>query len=434
MTDEEPWRQNLLRAKSGVPKPILANAIIALRDSPTWQGVLSYDVFAMETIIETHPPWANTLGWEPRAWSSNDDILVTSWLQHAEITVTVPTAAQAVEAVARESSFHPVQEYLASLQHDLQPRAESWLSTHLGVEPTRYSRAIGRAMLIGAVARILDPGCKHDTVPIFEGEQGLLKSTAIKALFSPWFTDEIEDFGSKDAAMQMRGMWGIEISELDAMSRAEASKTKAFISRTADRFRPPYGQRVIESPRTCVFWGTTNTETYLKDDTGGRRFWPIKVGKSLDIDGLREARDQLWAEAVVLYQANLPWWITKDEIRGDAEQEQRDRYVEDPWSEAVQRFVRVRTEVSVTEILREGLGLEITRLDQLAMNRVSRILRSMGYRRRQRGTGPDKRWVYTLPGSVVPEGAAPVFHAVAGQDFSIDDADFGNVTSMHPRF
>ena len=129
-----------------------------------------------------------------------------------------------------------------------------------------------------------------------------MKSTAIKALFDPWFTDELADLGSKDAAMQTRGVWGIEVSELDSMARTDVSRIKAFITRTTDRFRPPYGSRLMESPRSCVFWGTTNSDAYLKDETGGRRFWPVKSGK-INIDLIREIRDQLWAEAVVLYEA-----------------------------------------------------------------------------------------------------------------------------------
>ena len=124
-------------------------------------------------------------------------------------------------------------------------------------------------------------------MPIFEGAQGARKSTAVKALFDPWFSDELADLGSKDAAMQTRGVWGIEVSELDAMSRMEVSRIKAFITRTTDRFRPPYGSRIIESPRSCVFWGTTNADGYLKDETGGRRFWPVKIGK-INVDLLRE--------------------------------------------------------------------------------------------------------------------------------------------------
>ena len=233
----------------------------------------------------------------PDLYFATHDLLTTEWLQREEISVNSAVAAQAVEAAARDSSLHPVKEYLDFLEHDGTSRLESWLSEYMGAAPSAYHREVGRTILIAAVARIFEPGCKVDTVPIFEGAQGVRKSN--KTLFYPWFGDELADLGSKDAAMQTRGVWGLEISELVAMSRGEVSRIKAFISRTIDRFRPPYGSRIIESPRSCVFWGTTNADGYLKDETGGRRFLPIKIG-NIEVERLEQDRDQLWAEAVLL--------------------------------------------------------------------------------------------------------------------------------------
>jgi predicted P-loop ATPase len=402
MTDvSEPWRDRLLLTDTKKPRPLLANAITALREAPAWQGVLSYDEFAMETIVGDAPPWDfktlnPALVWTTRAWSSHDDLLTAEWLQRAGIAVNTQTAAQAVEAVARERSYHPVVDYLSSLQHDGRRRASTWLSTCLGADQTAYNETVGRAMLIAAVARIFDPGCKVDTVPIFEGAQGARKSTAVKALFDPWFSDELADLGSKDAAMQTRGVWGIEVSELDAMSRGEVSRIKAFITRTTDRFRPPYGSRIIESPRSCVFWGTTNADGYLKDETGGRRFWPVKIGK-INVDLILSQRDQLWAEAVALYRAKVPWWITKAETIKDAESHQRDRYIGDPWDKAIADYVDTASEVTIDDVLRLALHLEIGRCGQSEMNRVARSLKALGCHRIQVRTGAKRVWKYRKP-------------------------------------
>jgi predicted P-loop ATPase len=399
------WRENLLVSPTGVPKPLLANAITALRGAGDLQNILAFDAFAMEAIVTGNPPWC-PLEYPRvvRAWSPQDDLWVTDWLQRQGIGVTSATAAQAVEAVARDRSFHPVVDYLGSLEHDGRARANNWLSVYLGADNTPYNQTVGRVMLIAAVARIYDPGCKVDNVPILEGGQGVGKSTAVRALFDPWFTDELADLGSKDAAMQTRGVWGIEVSELDAMSRAEASKIKAFISRTTDRFRPPYGNRIIESQRSCVFWGTTNSDNYLKDETGGRRFWPVKTG-AIDIDGLRAARDQLWAEAQILYFASVPWWIAKDEVRLEAEQQQRQRYIGDPWDDLIERYVAGREEVTVAQVLLGGIGIEIARCGQAEQNRVVRCLRSLGLMRRQIRTGDKRVWVYSRP--VTNDGSEP---------------------------
>ena len=401
MSELEPWRANLIVTGTGAPKPLLANAITALREAPAWRGVLAYDQFALETVVTDAPPWHMGLQWATRAWSSHDDLLAAEWLQRSSISVNTATAAQAVEAVARERSFHPVIDYLSDLQHDGVARSGTWLSTCLDAEQSRYNESVGRAMFIAAVARIYDPGCKVDTVPIFEGVQGARKSTAVKALFDPWFSDELADLGSKDAAMQTRGVWGIEVSELDAMSRMEVSRIKSFITRTTDRFRPPYGSRIIESPRSCVFWGTTNSDGYLKDETGGRRFWPVKIGK-INIDLLRDWRDQLWAEAATLYQAGIPWWLTKKDAQADAERHQRDRYIGDPWDKAIAEYVEAASEVTMDEVLRFAVNLEIGRCGQSEMNRASRCLRSLGLSRVQVRTGDKRVYKYRKP--VTEEG------------------------------
>lgn len=397
MSIADAWREHLTVSANKIPKPWFNNAVTALREAPAWQGCLAFDEFTQQAILTDSPPWGQDLQWESRFWTTQDDRLLTKWLQDQDIGVNIQTAAQAVEAVARDVSVHSVQQYLGGLQHDGRARIQTWLSTYLGCEQTPYHKSVGKAMLIAAVARIWQPGCKVDTVPILEGAQGARKSTAVRALFEPWFTDELADLGSKDASLQIRGVWGVEVSELDAMSRGEVSKIKAFISRTTDRFRPPYGARVEERARECVFWGTTNSDSYLKDETGGRRFWPIKVGK-INIDKLVEDRDQLWAEAQIAYGANAPWWLTKDEIQKAAEQQQRDRYIGDPWDDLIADYVSKEPAVSIAEVLRGALGMEIARCGQIEQNRVARCLKSLGLSRVQVRIGGDKRvWKYRKP-------------------------------------
>jgi predicted P-loop ATPase len=410
--DSSSLKNLLICTAAGAPKPLLANAITALRNHTAWAGVLSYNEFALHLSIDKAPPWhKSSSAWIPRAWSEQDDLLLTDWLHHQRIGVSVATAAQAVETVGRDRSFHPIRDYLDRLKHDRIPRVGSWLSDFLGAEESEYTKAVGQAILVGAVARIRNPGCKLDTIPILEGEQGALKSTAVKVLFDPWFTDELADFGSKDAAMQTCGVWGIEVSELSGMSRSEVARVKAFASRTVDRYRPPYGRRIIESKRSCIMIGTTNSDDYLKDETGGRRFWPIKVGK-IDIPGLRKGCDQLWAEAQALYAAGTPWWITDAGVQADAEAEQRDRYIGDAWDEVIASHAADVDEVSVDRVLRDVLSLELKHCGQLEKTRVARVLVSLGLVRRQRGSGAFRRWVYVRPGdedgAVRPERSGKV--------------------------
>jgi predicted P-loop ATPase len=193
------------------------------------------------------------------------------WLHQQGIFVSVETTGQAIEAVAPDRSFHPVRKYLRDLQWDGKARLQSWLADFLGVDPSPYAAAVGSRWMISAVARVFVPGCKADCCLILEGEQGIRKSTALRVLAQPWFTDEIADLGSKDAALQTRGVWVIEIAELDSLARSDVGRIKAFMSRGSDRFRPPYGKRPIDSPRQCVFAGSVNHGTYLRDETLLRR-------------------------------------------------------------------------------------------------------------------------------------------------------------------
>lgn len=399
------WREELLLNEDKEPRPVLANAITALRSAPQWDGVLWHDAFATATVARKPPPWIQNppTPWPDTAWSDRDDALVADWLQHQEIMVPMSVAGQAVEVVSRDRQFHPVREFLDGLAWDGTPRLETWLLTYLGAEDTPYHRAVGARWLISAVARIYVPGCKADCALILEGPQGIRKSSALMALAQPWFTDRLSDLGSKDAAMETRGVWIIEIAELDTMGRAEVSTIKAFMSRTQDRFRPPYGKRLVDLARQCVFAGSVNPEGgYLKDPTGGRRFWPVVCG-TIDIATLERDRDQLWAEARDRFRRNEPWWLETQDLDALATEEQAERYQGDAWDEPIEAYLENETrwlengygernayrqpratplnDVSVAEIMEHALDIEKGRWTQIDQNRVVRSLVSMGFKK-----------------------------------------------------
>jgi len=398
------WRYILIRSEKGNIVPCVANAITALRHSPTWRGVFGFDEFANRTVTLKPTPWKS----EPHVWNDTGDILVAEWMQHEGIGATREIVAQAIEAVCRERCFHPIRQYLNGLRWDGKPRLGRWLQTYAGVIPDddtkdTYISAVGSRWLISAVARVMRPGCKADCAPIFEGPQGKLKSTLLRVIGGEWFTDEIAELGSKDAAMQCHGAWIIELAELDAMSRAETSKVKAFMSRTRDRFRPPYGRRLVDLPRQCVFAGTVNVDTYLKDDTGNRRWWPIRCMGVIDIDALARDRDQLWAEAVVGFDDGDPWWFETEELVREAEAEQAARYAPDAWDSIIldwagNRITSGYDSVSVAEVLRLCLNKEPkdwTRADEM---RVSSALKSAKWERFQQRVEGIREWRYRKVG------------------------------------
>jgi predicted P-loop ATPase len=386
------WREKLITSRQGIPKPVVANAITALRLAPEWQAVLRFDEFALVTRVQHSPPWEGGV-MADRAWAPIDDLRVTDWLQHQNILVGLDVASQAVETVARDEPFHPVRDYLNGLCWDGRPRVANWLTSHLGVERSDYSDAVGQRFLISAVARVMAPGCKADAMLIVEGPQGAGKSKAIDCLVGQWFSDELSDIATKDASLQLGGAWVFELSELDAMQRSDVAKLKAFLSRRTDRFRPPYGRRVIEVPRQCVFIGTTNSESYLRDETGARRFWPVKA-RTIDVDAIEQDRDQLWAEAVDLYRAGHPWWIDSPHIASAAQQAQDERYSGDPWDDAIARHIECLRETSVGEILRDVFHIEPAQWKQVDQTRVARSLTSLGWIKYQHRSGDRREWRY----------------------------------------
>ena len=174
------------------------------------------------------------------------------------------------------------------------------------------------------------------------------------------------------------------------MSRAEAALLKSFISRTHERYRPSYGRREVIEPRQAVFVGTTNRDTYLKDETGNRRFWPVKTG-TIDTDALTIDRDQLFAEAVKLYRDGVKWWPDKDFERKHIEPEQAARFEADAWEETIADWLKGKTKVTIGEIARGALSIETPRIGTADQRRIAAVLELLGWRRLSKDW-QGKRW------------------------------------------
>ena len=367
--------------------PVLANAIAAFRHAPEWGGVLAFNEFGCGTVVLKPAPW----GVVPKGeWTDHEDRLAAEWLQRQGVLVSVEVAGQAVQTAARDHPFHPVKAYLQGLHWDGVERVDRWLSTYLGAEDTEYSRAVGSRWLISAVARIFRPGAKADCCLILEGPQGIRKSTALRTIAGEYFTDELADLGSKDAAMQTRGVWIIELSELDNLSHAEVARIKAFMSRTTDRFRPPYGMRLVESPRQCVFAGTVNHSSYLRDETGGRRFWPVVCGQ-IDVDALAGDRDQLWAEAKVRFESGSVWWLDTPDLVQLASDQQEARYEGDPWEEVIGPWLESKESTTISEVLEKCINKPQAQWTQTDKIRAARCLRAQGWLRYRERQGEPAR-------------------------------------------
>lgn len=301
------------------------------------------------------------------------------------LNFSVQMVSAAIEATAQENAYHPIRNWLAGLDYDGTKRLDTWLHDFLGAEDSEYTAGIGRMFMIGMVARIMRPGCKNDYMLILEGSQGIRKSTACKVLAGGrYFSDNLPPIkdANKDLSQHLAGKWLIEMAEMSATSRADTEALKAFLTRTEETYRPAYGRNEITQPRQCVFIGTTNRSEYLRDATGDRRFWPVKCGVSgepCDIDGLQEARDQLFAEAFHLYQRGAAWW---PDAAFEAEQirpQQAERFERDPWEDMIQAHVQTAQpdRLTVAGLLTQVIDKRApTRADSA---RVKAILQRLGY-------------------------------------------------------
>ena len=304
--------------------PNLQNTIRAVAEL----GIKSrHDVFHNKILFEGHP--SLDVDFE------NACLIVRQLIaQQKEFEPSKDTIHDAITRIALEYQFDPILDYLDGLKWDGKKRIDTWLTVYLGAEDTPLHRAMGRKWLLAAVRRVRQPGCKFDNIPTLEGPQGSLKSTLVREMAGDRENFSDADILQSDKREQQElceGVWFYEIAELSGLHKGEVEKVKAFASRQEDKARAAYARRVSVRPRTCVFVGTTNDDEYLQDQTGNRRFWPIRIGR-IDIEAFRRDRDQLFAEAVV-GEATGESLVLPEELRPDAAALQDSRVVSDPWAD-----------------------------------------------------------------------------------------------------
>lgn len=313
------------------PKSTLKNIVLILTNEVS-VDVFKRDSFAWRDFYAHSTPWG---GVKDTLLGDPDALKIKYWLaQRHRFEPKKELVYEAMNFLAERNSFDPVKEYLEGLpEWDGVNRLDTWLAEHFEAEgDPDYLAQVFRKWLTAMVMRIYSPGSKFDWMPIFEGKQGIGKSSIGRLLVGEkYFVDWLPDLSNKDSALSLQGAWAVEFGELANLRKQDVEVAKAFISRTVDKVRPPYGRMQIESARRCVFFGTTNSETYLRDDSGNRRFKPVKVGQ-LDFDALARDKEQLFAEAVCIYKNEFETERTM-EIEGTAKiyeaQIQADKMVED---------------------------------------------------------------------------------------------------------
>jgi putative DNA primase/helicase len=412
------WMKSLLRhQETGRLLPELHNVRKILTCHNEWKGAIFLDGFAHSVQKAKVPPFE---GGDLGEWSDTDDTMTADWLAErcGILKLKSTLVGEAVQTVAKLNAKNPVQDFLRGLKWDGASRLDTWLKEFMSAGPLdspdltevaakrleEYLRIVGRKWLLGAVARALRPGCKFDYVLILEGQQGLGKSTAFSIIGGEWTMDTPFSLSDKEGMENIRGVWIVELPELDSFNKAESTSAKSFFSRTKDRFRLPYAKRSKTFLRSCVFGGTTNEDEYFRDPTGNRRYWPVHCSrKGYDKDALRKVRDQLLAEAVHAVLAGEQIWPSAAEERCIREQ-QRVREIPDPWVGRIARWLAT-PEAEISPITRERimvecLRIEASRLDERSQaTRVGKAMRKLGYRKQEDRKLPERFYYEKLQGS-----------------------------------
>ena len=383
------WISNCAQEQAR-PLANLENALLAVEHE--WPRTFAYDEMLRLIVLMQSLDGANDF--TPRPLTDVDVEVAQHRLQQLGLKrVARDTVRSAIGIRAHKCKVNPIRDYLTGLEWDGKPRVSGLFKDYFqsSSDPT-YTGAIGRMFLVSMVARILEPGCKVDHLPIIEGEQGVLKSTACEILGGEYFSDHLPDIRSKDASQHLKGKWLIEVSEMHAMDHASSERLKAFITRNEERYRPSYGRQDVLEKRTTVFIGTTNRSVYLRDETGGRRFWPLKSGV-IKLEDLKRDRDQLFAEAVKMYHDKVPWWPERDFEKQHIAPQQASRYESDIWEEAISVYLQRHDRVTVTQVAREAVKLQnekISRSDQL---RIMKSMNNIGWESTGKVSNGARWWV-----------------------------------------
>lgn len=325
LENEENWFENLEYNTSGKLTTSPGNFVLILSNDPNLKDKFGYNEFSNRIEVTGQLPWRRKGDFSE--WKDSDDSSLRIYIAQVWKINNRANCLDAFNEITVKNSFHPVREYLEGLKWDGIARLDTLLIDYMSCKDSPYTRAISRKWMVGAVARIFEPGCKFDNMLVLQGEQGLYKSTFFRILSNGYFTDSLQDVEGNQAIEKITGSWIVEIGELQAFNRSESNAIKRFITSQEDKTRLAYAHRTSYIKRQCVFAGTTNEQNFLKDKTGNRRYWPVEVkreGRKKDVvKDLPDEVDQLWAEAVYRYQQGEKLYLdSKLEKIAETEQEQ----------------------------------------------------------------------------------------------------------------
>lgn len=357
-------------------------------------------------VLERHPDLQNLLWFDeflgrimttgaagPREWGDADDVRLASSLQRdlGMVRVKLSHVRAAVVGVAFARVRNCAREWIEAQAWDGTERIQHFFPDAFGTPDTAYSRAVGRNFWISLVARVMRPGCKVDNMVILEGAQGSRKSSVLKAIGGEWFTVQHESITGKGFFEVLQGKMLVEIAEMDAFGKAEVTRVKQVVSTETDRYRESYGRYAKDHPRHSIFVGTTNKDDWNRDETGARRFWPIKCVGVIDTAGVTRARPQLFAEALAAFSLGQDtqagcWWLMPDAETTDEQDRRRE---EETWEDAVKDWLDdpYKVSVNIREVLWGAVKIAVGDQQRREINRMTAVLHRIGWRKRHTAKG-----------------------------------------------
>lgn len=402
------WQLLFLTGKDG-PKGCAQNVSLIFENDLRWKGVFAENVFTGAIDIIKQPPIPEI---ETGELSDQHVSMIHIWVEE-NYGIVIQDAAMKKGLInnSTKNRYHPVKDYLNELPTwDNEPRADHWLKETLGSKdaPDEYLRAVGSRFLIGAVRRIVNSpeATKVDNMLVFEGLQGDGKSTLIEALFTPWHGDTPLPLGDKDAYINIRGSWGYELAEMDSFNKATVSTAKSFLSSHTDNFRPPFGTKNMKYPRQTVLIGSVNHSEYLTDSSGNRRYWPIWADK-VNIEWLKDNREQLWAEALHRFRQGEIHWVDhkiEPELVAIIKYEQALREHPDAWEAKLFLWMDdgqcFKEHYSTIDLLIDVLEIDIRSVNKSHEMKLSNAMQKLGWtrqRRRVEGHKVPRPYLYIPP-------------------------------------
>lgn len=336
------WMEELACDKKGNVLSTIDNMVVLLSNAPGVRGRFAFDEFAQRPVLTRNVPWRKVTHGTRYVTDTDDDCL-HHWLEK-NYGINANKKDVALSVMYNKKSFHPVKDYLSGLTWDGVKRVDSLLIDFLGARDDKYTRTVTRKTLVAAVKRVYEPGCKFDTVLMLIGPEGKYKSTLFQKLGREWFSDDFSFNMLKDkrSIEQLMGRWIVEIGEMSGFKKSDRNDAKAFLSRRADECRLAFGHHKTTLPRQNIFVSSTNENDPLQENSGNRRFWPVKILRNKPTRNVPDMTDedvnQIWAEVLTYYKAGETIYLS-GKMEQTAKEVQTEHTEVHPWSGTVSRYI-----------------------------------------------------------------------------------------------